>query len=66
MSKEWFKLTKLSRDDVEAGGFDQTKLSDHDMERLADFMVNTWIESGYYWEAIDEFCQSRGLQKKQE
>jgi hypothetical protein len=53
---EFFVVTRLSRADLEARGFDASSLSD-DMGRFAEKMGDGYTSSGLFWDQIDIIAQ---------
>lgn len=47
-SKESFKITSVSREDLEAAGFDASDVDDDTMERLADKMGDAYVSNGFW------------------
>ena len=60
MKKEFFSITKVSRDDLEARGFNVDGVTNDQMETLASKMENAYLESSY-WLDLD-FIASDYLQ----
>lgn len=58
-----FILTAISRADLKGRGFDADKLSDEDMQNIADNMANNYTEYGGYWESLDEEAENMGAKK---
>lgn len=58
-----FILTSISRADLKGRGFDADKLSDEDMQDIADNMADDYIEYGGYWEALDNEAEKMGAKK---
>jgi hypothetical protein len=46
--KEFFKITSVSRDDLETAGFDTSEVSDATMEQLANRMCSAYLENGFW------------------
>lgn len=46
--KEFFKITSISRNDLEAAGFDTSEVSDTTMEQLANRMRSAYLENGFW------------------
>ena len=46
--KESFKITSVSREDLEAAGFDASDVDDYTMERLADKMGDAYVSNGFW------------------
>ena len=51
MSKE-FKITSVTREDLEMRGFDATNITDAQMERLAQKMCDDYLEQ-MFWISLD-------------
>ena len=51
MSKE-FKITSVTREDLEMRGFDTTNITDEQMERLAEKMCDDYLEQ-MFWISLD-------------
>ena len=51
MSKE-FKITSVTREDLESRGFDTTNITDEQMERLAQKMCDDYLEQ-MFWISLD-------------
>ena len=58
-----FILTAISRADLKGRGFDADKLSDEDMQDIADNMADDYIEYGGYWEGLDDEAEKMGAKK---
>lgn len=63
---EEFVPTTISRQDLISQGFDQSELSDEQMQELADKMGNNWVGFGDYWETMDACAEEFGLAKIEE
>lgn len=61
--KEFFKITSVSRDDLEEAGFDATNVSDGTMERLARKMCDDYLTQ-LYWEHLPIIAEFLGIPKK--
>lgn len=46
--KESFEITSVSREDLEAAGFDASDVDDDTMERLADKMGDAYVSNGFW------------------
>ena len=63
MSKE-FKITSVTREDLEMRGFDTTNITDEQMERLAQKMCNDYLEQ-MFWISLDIIAEDIiGIPKK--
>lgn len=58
-----FILTAISRADLKGRGFDADKLSDSDMQDIADNMADDYIEYGGYWEGLENEAEKMGAKK---
>lgn len=58
-----FILTAISRADLKGRGFDADKLSDEDMQDIADNMADDYIEYGGYWEGLEDEAEKMGAKK---
>lgn len=63
--KTSFKITSVSREDFEIRGYDASKLTDEDMERIASKMADVYIEN-FFWDSIDYHAVDRNLPKLKE
>lgn len=62
--KEFFPVTSISRDDLEAAGFDAAGVTDEQMERLADKMADDYLEQ-MYWVSMKILAEDAlGIPKK--
>lgn len=62
--KESFPVTSISRDDLEAAGFDAAGVTDEQMERLADKMADDYLEQ-MYWISMKILAEDAlGIPKK--
>lgn len=63
MSKE-FKITSVTREDLESRGFDTTNITDEQMERLAQKMCDDYLEQ-MFWISLDIIAEDIiGIPKK--
>ena len=63
MSKE-FKITSVTREDLEMRGFDTTNITDAQMERLAQKMCDDYLEQ-MFWISLDIIAEDiMGFKKK--
>ena len=63
MSKE-FKITSVTREDLEMRGFDTTNITDEQMERLAKKMCDDYLEQ-MFWISLDIIAEDIiGIPKK--
>lgn len=64
--KEFFKITSVSRDDLEALGYNTSKVSDRKMEHLAKRLADDYLEQ-LFWTSLDimaEFLEMPKRRKK--
>ena len=63
MNKE-FKITSVTREDLEYRGFDTTNITDAQMERLAQKMCDDYLEQ-MFWISLDIIAEDIiGIPKK--
>ena len=63
MNKE-FKITSVTREDLEMRGFDTTNITDAQMERLAQKMCDNYLEQ-MFWISLDIIAEDiMGFKKK--
>lgn len=63
MNKE-FKITSVTREDLEMRGFDTTNITDAQMERLAQKMCDDYLEQ-MFWISLDIIAEDiMGFKKK--
>ena len=63
MNKE-FKITSVTREDLEMRGFDTTNITDSQMERLAQKMCDDYLEQ-MFWISLDIIAEDiMGFKKK--
>ena len=63
MNKE-FKITSVTREDLEMRGFDTTNITDAQMERLAQNMCDDYLEQ-MFWISLDIIAEDiMGFKKK--
>ena len=63
MNKE-FKITSVTREDLEMRGFDTTNITDAQMERLAQKMCDDYLEQ-MFWISLDSIAEDIiGIPKK--
>ena len=58
-----FILTAVSRADVKSIGYNADKLSDTDMQCIADKVADSLIEYGGYWENLEGEVEQMGCEK---
>lgn len=61
--KEFFPITSVSRDDLEAKGFDTSDITDIQMEQLASRMADDYLEQ-MYWISMEIIAENLGFPKK--
>lgn len=61
--KEFFPITSVSRDDLEAKGFDTSDITDIQMEHLASKMADDYLEQ-MYWISMEIIAENLGFPKK--
>ena len=65
MSKE-FKITSVTREDLEMRGFDTTNITDAQMEKLARKMCDDYLEQ-MFWISLDIIAEDIiGIPKKKQ
>ena len=63
MNKE-FKITSVTREDLEMRGFDTTNITDAQMKRLAQKMCDDYLEQ-MFWISLDIIAEDiMGFKKK--
>jgi hypothetical protein len=60
---ELFKIISLSRDDLVAGGFDVSQVSDADMEKLAGKMADQYVQQ-LFWLSLAITAGELGIPKR--
>lgn len=63
--KESFVVTSVSRSDLEGIGFDTSKVSDAQMERLAEKMAEDYINQ-MFWISLEILAEDLGFPKTAE
>ncbi len=63
--KEFFEITSISRDDLDAAGFDVSDVDDDTMAELASKMADDYLEQ-MYWDSMKILAESLGIPKKHE
>lgn len=61
---EFFEITSVSRDDLEAAGFDSSKVDDSTMEILAKRMADDYLEQ-LYWISLKVMADYMDIPKKE-
>ena len=51
MSKEYFEITSVSREDLEQLGYDTTNVSDDTMESIAEMLADDYCEQ-LFWGSL--------------
>jgi len=54
---DFFDVSSVSRDDVREKDFVADKLSDSDMEQLANRMDNTYLDCGFWEDLTENACE---------
>ena len=62
---ESFPITSVSREDLEAKGFDTSEVDDDTMERLASKMGDDYCEQ-LFWTSLEIIAEYMGIPKKDE
>lgn len=62
--KEFFQITAVSRDDLEAKGFDVSNVTDLMMEQLARKMADDYLEQ-MYWISLEIIAENMGIERKE-
>lgn len=60
--KEWFRITRVHRDDLIQAGFDGDSVDDATMERLASKMCDDYVEQ-LFWDHIGIIAEYLGIPK---
>lgn len=63
--REHFPVSHVSRADLEQKGFDTTNVTDEDMERIASFMDDNYLEDGF-WTDLVMACEEYGIPERKE
>lgn len=62
MTKQYFKVLTVHRSDLESRGVkNPKKITDDQMEAVANIMAEGIMESGAYWDALDVAITACGL-----
>lgn len=64
MSKKYFEITSISRDDLAARGFDVENVSDAQMERLAQDMKGVYLDT-LYWPCLIQKAEEMGIPRSE-
>lgn len=62
--KDSFVISKVSREDLEALGFDTSEVSDDTMERLANKLGDDYCEQ-LFWTSLDIIAEYLEIPKKE-
>ena len=62
LNEGYFPITSVHRNDLESKGFDVKRISDSDMEELADKMADDYCEQ-LYWESLEIIAEILGFPK---
>ncbi|MBM4350048.1 MAG: hypothetical protein FJ106_09225 [Deltaproteobacteria bacterium] len=57
----YFPITSIHRADLEDRGFDVTQVTDEQMERLAEKMGEVYVESGAFWNHMEDLSEEMGI-----
>ena len=63
--KEFFEITSVSREDLDAAGFDTTNVDDDTMTELASKMADDYLEQ-LYWSSLKIIAECLNIPKKVE
>lgn len=55
-----FPMLSISRDDLEAVGFDGSQVDDEKMKYISSKMADVLVEN-YYWESLKYFCEHHDI-----
>jgi hypothetical protein len=58
-----FHITSVSREDFNGVGYDASKLTDSEMENLADLLGDYFCECGGFWDYLTEYALGHNLPK---
>lgn len=61
-----FVPTTISREDLRTQGFDSDKMTDAQVQDIADEMGNSWVDFGDYWEQMDTCAKNLGFENSDE
>ena len=62
-TKNFFKVTSVCREDFNESGYDAMNLTDAEMEEVAGRIAECLLESGMYWQVLDDYGQEKGLKE---
>lgn len=63
IQKEFFEITRVSREDLERVGFATGQVTDADMRRLAGMMANDYVEQ-LFWTSLALMAESLGFPRR--
>jgi len=64
-SQETFSISRLSREDLEARGFDASDVDDKTMQRLAEKLGDDYCEQ-LFWSSLEILAECFGIPRKEE
>lgn len=64
--KEFFEVCSVSKEDIEQAGFDSSKLSEEDMQRIASKQGDLITDCCDYWTALEGACEYWEVPTKEE
>lgn len=53
---DMFHITSVSREDFKGIGYDASKISDEEMEYLAEKLADYFCESGGFWDYLENYA----------
>lgn len=62
--KDFFVVTRIHREDLEAAGFDASNVTDEMMEEIASDMHNAHMND-IFWESLSTAAESLNIPKKE-
>lgn len=63
LSDKFYPITSVHRDDLKSRGFDTDRITDEQMEELADKMADDYFEL-FFWESMTTLAEIMGLPKR--
>ena len=63
-AKEFFDVCSVSKDDIEQAGFDSSKLTAEDMQRIASKQGDLMTDCCDYWTALEGACEYWEIPRK--
>ncbi len=60
----FFPITSIHRADLEDRGFDTSKVTDRQMKRLAEKMGELYVESGGFWDHMEEIAEAMKIPRR--